>query len=177
MILDLDETIIHCVSDPPAPGSNIVSFEIMASGFKSVILLRPNYFEFLRFLLEQFSEIYVYTAGTHEYATAVVSEIFGTEILTNMWSRAHCEDDIIQGRTYKPLFNKFSHENVCIDDTRTFIIDDRDDVSARNFNAKNDPARGLNNHYIIPQFRGDENDDELLKVMTRILEWKREFAT
>ena len=127
IVLDLDETLIHCANS--ASSSNLISF-VISQTFNERLLInvRPYFLQFLEFCVKEFDEIYVYTAGTESYAVPIMEKLFGRNTLNGFWTREKCQlmsNNVI----IKPLWDKTTARNTCLDQIYTLIIDDRGDVA------------------------------------------------
>jgi hypothetical protein len=165
VVCDLDETLVHYMAGPPETlpeGAGWRPLPRMGGG----LVLRPGLAEFLATLVRAFDAIYVFTAGTREYARLVVAEVFGPEpfyegdhgarppVFVRHWSREDCvlyED----GTVHKPLFDKRGPNGEPLDTPRVAMVDDRSDITGmddhttlfqvhgfRDPFAPHDPARG-----------------------------------
>ena len=164
VILDLDETLLTCRPTDPTvvfPNSSSDTFSLKDG---TCIVVRPGFHKFLKFILVYFDEICIFTAATLDYAQEIIDILFKGVKLGGVWTRTDCHID--ETSVAKDLTRIRSPTCRTIDSQRTFIVDDRGDVSARNIHARD------NNHYIIPPFLGDPNDREFEKVMRTILAWK-----
>ena len=70
LVLDLDETLVHCSPFPPHPDVQSYKFD----DDECYIFLRPNVEEFLEKVTAMF-EVYIFTAGTKEYADRIIDKL------------------------------------------------------------------------------------------------------
>lgn len=161
VVLDLDETLIHCPAQQPPEAGGLDHFVL---GDGSVVLLRPGYYEFLDFLGGHFDAVYVYTAATPVYAGEVVKVLFNNVPLRGAWSRPDCELGAAGG-VYKSLRDKRSPDGEVVDSPYTAVVDDRPDVTERNVYARGE------NHFVVPPFTGNPADNALLGLQQRLMEW------
>ena len=165
VILDLDETVIHCY--PDAPVGELISrgINVITLGDGTPILVRPYFYQFLAYLSNHFDEIYVYTAATATYAKEVVEVIFRGLPPVKIWTRNSCH--YVEDRVYKTLHGKISSTGLPMDTQRTIMIDDRAEVTDYNLYTKG------TSHIVIPRFEGAADDTALLETMTKLTNWKR----
>jgi hypothetical protein len=74
LVLDLDETLVHCTVDP-IPDANLI-FPVMFHGmeYQVHVRLRPYLFEFLERVYDQY-EVVVFTASQKVYADELLNRI------------------------------------------------------------------------------------------------------
>lgn len=140
IVLDLDETLIHCdhddllgrLSGVPRFRSRVFEISIMHNQQKYTysVSRRPHLDEFIRFCFERFRLVCVYSAGTTEYVTEIVDQIFPPDMPPHViLSRPDCQANY--GMTRKDLSKIRSLDSYLqgqLRDDNTFIIDDRTDV-------------------------------------------------
>ena len=90
-VFDLDETLIHCDSDPSKPCDFLVEMTFPnGNTAKAGINMRPGAIELLR-ALKPVAEIIVFTASHNCYATAILDKIDPkNEIIDHRFCRKHC---------------------------------------------------------------------------------------
>lgn len=162
IVLDLDETLIHCRQQISDEEAKLDKFKL---GDGSIILIRPYFYDFLGFIADRFDEIYIYTAATDVYAREVTNVIFRGVPLTQIWTRGDCS--CTETSVHKTLRNKVSKYGAHVDNVHTVIIDDRGEVSADNMYAYGQ------NHIVIPRFEGSTEDTCLQDVMRMLTDWKK----
>ena len=170
IVFDIDETLVHTFDDydklkqlriyTDAKNMKLRSriyklsledmFNKRGSGTNSLLwgITRPYLPEFLTFCFNYFRNVTVWSAGQGPYVHAVVNEIFkdiGTPKLVYVWD--DCEIDENAGIYEKPL-RKMYKEISSMDETNTFILDDR----TTSF-SKCNPNNGI----LIPPYKPDEN--------------------
>lgn len=98
IVLDLDETLIHSLSRSKAmqlllekPEYVGRMFAIDIPGYHSIAIKRPFLDEFLAFCFRSYATVSVWTAGTKEYAEAVVSSIFSASKPHLVYHRGMCK--------------------------------------------------------------------------------------
>ena len=74
LVLDLDETLIHCSSSPIDFPDNIIYLTSRGQKKTLYVKYRPGLFEFLNRVSQKF-ELVVFTASTREYAEQVINKI------------------------------------------------------------------------------------------------------
>lgn len=147
IVFDIDETLVHTFDDydklkdlkifTEAKNMKLrnriykISLEDMfdkkGTGTQSQMwgITRPHLKEFLIFCFSYFRNINVWSAGQGPYVRAVVREIFkdiGTPTMVYVWD--DCENDEEEGIYEKPLRKMYTKSPI-MNDTNTFILDDR----------------------------------------------------
>lgn len=91
LIVDIDETIIHCEEDPTKPYDIMLPIEIENGGTaEAYITIRPYAISFLKRMAKHF-EIIAFTASHESYADVVLDEIDpGREIIRHRLYRKNC---------------------------------------------------------------------------------------
>lgn len=139
IVLDLDETLIHTLSDDEFNGSN-KGYELLrlypdlrgrlyklnVQGRPMWSIKRPYVDVFLRYVLDNFSKVIVWSAGIDEYVHEVVDWLFGTILISPdaIYGRSFCE---IESKKYTKPIRKLViqpdlRESVRLDNT--LFIDD-----------------------------------------------------
>ena len=154
LILDLDDTIIHSVKNEDITNlscENICSVNHINIGEYTVILflVRPHLNEFLK-TLSQLYEIIIFSAGLEEYVTKMIEKLDPNKrYISKILSRESC---IIAKNGYYikdlTVFSNRRLENLVIVDNMAFCF-----------------SKQIHNGIYIPSYNGDENDNELLKIM------------
>lgn len=129
LVLDLDETLIHSLStekaqnlliEDPIYAENLVAIEVTGNYY--VAVKRPFLDEFLRFCFLNYATVSVWTAGTKEYAHAVVNAIF-TDVKPHLlYHRGMCRK--VNGLYLKPL--TLMAEELKCPVTDMIIVDDHE---------------------------------------------------
>ena len=160
MILDLDNTLIHCPSNlAKVPRSSLIylkSHHMFIGGELHVIFERPYLKEFFQSLAK--FNIAVWTAAEETYARFVVDDILKPYLNPNqkfefVWSREACNLSEEKYGVLKHLdmvlehFPKYSRGDIA-------IIDDNTDLLAQK-----------NNVYVIPKFYSSNIHDSELVVL------------
>ncbi len=145
LILDLDETLILTVETPLARPSDFQVF-----GYH--VYRRPHLTPFLRVCSEHF-RLAVWTAGTTDYAQAIVAEILPTDIpLVFLWSRARCTPvwtESNEEQIYLKNLKKVKEKGYPLE--RILVVDDRPEVCARSYG----------NMVRVASYLGSDDDEEL----------------
>lgn len=177
VILDIDETILHCPhsnADHDPIRAAACGLKTLSVGTGQLVILRPGLFDFLIFLRKHFDDIYIYTAGTSDYANAVVEGLTAAlpdfKLITNIFSRESCEirDDYIRKKLPPHLDNQ-----------NTLVIDDRHDVTFSNLVARIDAGCQIHikRFEISPDAYGSMesmcNDKVLADLILEIEIWKK----
>ena len=193
IVLDLDETLVHCFhdirfvhsygiyTDPemldlffPVDQPNrcfdiyIPEQEGMTEG-SLWVLKRPHLDTFLKYIHNNFDNIYVWSAGTQTYVEQVCYNLFDAyKCPKGIFSRPFCISDY-RGNLYKPLVNihKLLGSVTGFDLQTTFVLDDRKST------FRDNPENGI----LIPQWHPspdkqptleqllDTSDNNLLKLI------------
>jgi Dullard-like phosphatase family protein len=86
LVIDLDETLIHCQIDDPTLGDLEIEIDEGEYGY---VTIRPYALSFLR-KMSKFYEIVVFTASEKSYADAVLDELDPTGLIKHRLYREHC---------------------------------------------------------------------------------------
>ena len=166
LILDLDETLIY--STPEMDGG---AFDFRIPGYH--VLKRPGVDAFLQLAAEHY-QLAVWSAATGDYVAEIVWALFPPEIpLAFVWGRERTplrnildkETGETEGFPY-PVFvkrlKKVKKLGFSLD--RTLIVDDKPAGLQENFG----------NAIIMPEFKGDPDDRELLRLGNYLMKIKDE---
>lgn len=167
IVLDLDETLLTSRPHSPPDGRDLMveaKRDVWRMTDGTLIVTRPGFHVFLGFILQHFDEIHIFTAAADDYAGEIVKQLFAGVAVTSLSCREACH--VMDDCVYKDLTRIKGSELRSIDTPRTYMIDDRHEVSERNVFT-----RGLSHHKIKPFF-GDVNDREMFEACRAILEWK-----
>ena len=180
IVLDLDETLVHTYASREIiyndMGYNYLDSNIQMRGRLIKLeddlwsLKRPNTDTFLRYVMDNFRTVVVWSAGTKDYVNAIVDWIFGSIGLypDKVFSRDYCDEVPVGSNKkahVKPII-KLAGEPDLKGKLRldnTFFIDDNTTSTSPN------PSNAVT----IPRFQPDqnirsmlmENDDALLKII------------
>lgn len=149
LVLDMDETLIHCSAFPPHPDVNY--FKLSETEF---VYTRPGLQDFLQYCLTHF-EVFIYTFAERDYAEQVLDQIAPTIDEDHRLYRDSC---IVK---------------------KNFIIKDLDMLNRSKsklvFVDDNDKALKFNkeNTIVIPMWKGMPNDHALLEWLLPLLEMCR----
>jgi hypothetical protein len=178
-VLDLDESLVRSFDDDSSikklgilkdpklmdirDRSYIISMIDVVNqrgmGNKSSLwgVTRPYINEFLHFCREYFDSVCVWSAGKHEYVTAICNEIFIDFDPPNIvYTFDHCEER--NKHLIKPL--RKLHDSR-FNESNTFMLDDRHTVFLDN----------PNNGVLIPPYEPAENIPSLRKDDQRLLQF------
>jgi TFIIF-interacting CTD phosphatase-like protein len=158
IVLDLDETLIHA-RDKPIAGRP-VDFAFKIGGVAYYGHKRPGLAQFLQFIFRKFKSVSIWTAASRSYAVNVLRNILTAEQQSRVLFFKSRQDLATRqdGNYYKPLVKMMNDpmgRRVGMTSENTIMIDDRNDVLQAN------PGNGIQ----IPAWRGDDNDDYLLKLI------------
>ena len=165
--LDLDSTCIYSISKGEKPrGSDY--FE-MYCGESYIVHKRPYIGEFLNYCLNNLGSVNVWTAADSRYAKEIVKGLFGSRYKDVLfWHRDNCEGILTPDESYpyyKPLHKLIDTYPEKYNIRNTFIVDDVSETGRKNmFNLVN-----------IKPFKGSNEDNELLKIMAVLEEFKTGF--
>jgi len=152
VVLDLDETLIHVSTTRT---NRRYDFEFVLGGIPYYGLKRPNLDLFLRYIFQACRSVSVWTAGTKDYAIAVLQHILTKEQRKALAFFKSRNDLVAVGNGYhKPLKAIFTDPRAALyglTAENTIMIDDREEVLQSN------PGNGL----LIPAWRGDMTDKYL----------------
>ncbi|EAR98796.2 NLI interacting factor-like phosphatase (macronuclear) [Tetrahymena thermophila SB210] len=144
LVLDLDETLIHCNEKSLNDDSSIITVQFQNQ--------QKNYYLHQRGYLQEFLEqcalnfnIYIYTASTRDYAEEVVKIIDPRSVIKKVYDRSSCFYD---GKQYLK-----SLKTLGLDLNRTVMIDNNQACVSNN----------IENAFKIKDFFSDKNDRELQK--------------
>lgn len=150
IILDIDHTLVDSTgyksSDPDR--RYVLAFP---DGNKITGSMRPNVKEFLSFLKKYSKEVIIWTAGTKDYAEAIVELLFEEgDYPKHVLSRNDCA--MRENYCHKPI-RPLSHR-LGYDPSSVLIIDDTETTFTEN------PSNGL----LIPRYLGNNEDSALIEV-------------
>ena len=185
LVLDLDETLLKTTSYEGLTPEQKRYLTISDLGDGMATIHRPFLNEFCQFVNANFDGVYVYTAGTLDYAKDIVEVVLpGFNNLHSVWSRGYCEWSYDQAN-YKPLWNKYvgpcskcsgpcfancEKPPVSLDSPTTFFIDDRHDITHYNIYVHG------RQQLVIPAFHGDIMDTQLRDLAIPTIEkWLSEL--
>ena len=158
LILDIDETLIHAREEP-------LDYQWHFETDLYLVYRRPYLAEFIGFCREHF-QVAIWTTGGSEFAAQVVKNIFPEDYwLEFVWSQDRCthyfNEDLYENGYLKNLYKVkrrgFKLENV-------IMVDDTPSKLKNNYG----------NLVPMPEFRGDVNDIELLRLMKYLVVLKKE---
>jgi len=156
IILDIDETLIHCKLTEPKKYDHVFVIDKM----KYYIIYRPYLSEFINFIFDRFDTVNIWTAATHDYANKIISKILHKLLLNKKQltklkcfvTRKHVSQD--GTKELAKIFRKKCAIELGIIPTNTIMIDDKSHVFNKN----------TGNGLIIPAFMGNKKDNYLLKL-------------
>lgn len=153
LILDIDETLLHASENPLN----------LCHDFKTrlyYVYKRPYLDQFLHFCREHF-KVAIWTTAGEEFASDIVKNIFPADYpLQFIWSRSRCtqyfSSEFMEYRYFKKL-KKVKQEGFKLE--QVIMVDDTPSKLKRNYG----------NLVSIKEFYGDQEDNELLKLMNYLL--------
>jgi TFIIF-interacting CTD phosphatase-like protein len=158
IILDIDETLIHCKLTEPKEYNHV----FIIDKIKYYIIYRPYLEEFINFIFENFDTINIWTAATQDYAHKIILKILNTKLknknlitekLKCFFTRKHVAYD--GTKELAKIFNNKCSIKYNIKPCNTVMIDDKSHVFNKN----------TGNGLIIPAFTGNKKDTNLLKLI------------
>lgn len=153
LILDIDETLLHSTYEDLGRAPEL-NYKIRN------VYLRPHLKEFMEFAFAHF-DVAIWTASKEEYAHLLLEQLGYKDQMTFIYSRNKCierevDTGIVTATHWVKDLTKIEDYNlediVFIDDTPLYI-------------------HPIENAVLIPEFRGDLEDTELLKMMDRLRKW------
>jgi TFIIF-interacting CTD phosphatase-like protein len=161
IILDIDETLIHCVFDNSNKNKSRYDNIFVISGIKYNIIHRPYLKEFINFIFKYFDTVNIWTAATHDYAKKIICNILHKDLTNKKYidklkffnTRKHVNLD--GSKELNKIFSSKYAKQLNITDKNTVMIDDKHCV------FKHNKGNGI----IIAPFMGSPNDTELLNLI------------
>ncbi|CAD8117053.1 unnamed protein product [Paramecium sonneborni] len=148
LVLDLDETLVHCEFKENENFSHEVLLEVVHKGQEYQVYLktRPYLNQFLIEASKDY-EIFIFTAGYEAYCQEVLSFIDKKKLITDSYARGSCQ--FINGICYKDLLliDRPLEDIIFIDNNPNAFI------------------RYKNNGLLIPSFLDSDEDDCLLRLI------------
>jgi carboxy-terminal domain RNA polymerase II polypeptide A small phosphatase len=152
VVFDLDETLVHATKEPLAYRHD---FEVAPY----LIYVRPFAAELIEFCANQF-DLAVWSSSSQVYVEKVTAELFGTRYPTKFsWAVQKCVQKVdarTNGYVYIKDLRKVQKHGYSVDEI--LMIDDSPEKLQRQ------PGR----HLHIAPFTGNENDRELLSMVSRL---------
>lgn len=151
LALDLDETLIHSELLCPNSFSDNNNFDYILPNINTGVYARPHLNSFL-FGLKNYFNIILFTAGTAEYADAILAAMNLKNSFDLVLTREFCVN--INGRLYiKDLSIFGSHQEILIVDNSIYSF-----------------AKHLKNGILIDSFFNDKTDTELVDLLEYLVE-------
>jgi hypothetical protein len=175
IILDLDNTIISCLTNNQKNASIITSLKEKINNYselqehkiiKYIIFERNNLKEFFDYIFEYFN-VSIWTAATRRYTSFIISNIFKDRKIDYVFFDYHVNlskklydnnmkhIDLLT-KTFK--IESFNYNN-------TIIIDNLDNIANENMPYKSYKCVPFN---IIEQINSYDNDNELLNIINHV---------
>lgn len=180
IVLDLDETLIHTMTDTnfnsSGKGYELLRlypdlrgrlYRLNIQGTYMWSLKRPYVDTFLRYVLDNFGKVIVWSAGIDEYVDEVVDWLFGTIFISPdaKYGRSFCE---LESKKYTKPIRKLTTQPELKDYVRldnTLFIDDNTISTSPN------PSNAIT----IPRYQPDCTIDEMLpmtdKSLLQLIDW------
>lgn len=160
LVLDLDETLIHALDrgapDLPWPPQRLVAH------FR--VYLRPGVKEFMAAVLERFAAVGIWTAGSPDYAAAMLERFVDRDRLRFVFARDRCtprrDIDLDEHYWIKDIRKLAPFE---FDKSRILFVDDKPRALERSYA----------NLVRVPAFLGDPEDRTLGKLLAYLDELGR----
>lgn len=182
IVLDMDETLLHVFTnlvylDDLNFETTLQTFQVNSLDGKQMWgVYRPGLGEFLKYITENFENVFVWSAGTRAYVEPIIKSVFSfydVPMPTMILSRGHCR--YLNGKYHKPLIDLKIfwniEQNKNLDIRRTLIVDDR------NYTFLMNPYNALQ----IPPFHpggDDRNNVDILDIydtddreLFRLIQW------
>ncbi|CAD8084303.1 unnamed protein product [Paramecium sonneborni] len=148
LVLDLDETLVHCEFKENENFQNEVLLEVIHQGqqYKVYLKTRPYLNQFL-FEASKDYEIFIFTAGYEAYCQEVLNFIDKKKLISDYYARGSCQ--FIDGICYKDLLllDRPLEDIIFIDNNPNAFI------------------KYKNNGLLIPSFLDSDDDDCLLRLI------------
>jgi len=186
IVLDLDATLLHTFDNYKAL-SKLISGDNNLGYLKSRIynlklfnpssnknykyynmwgIYRPFLAEFVEYIIQEFDDIFIWSAGTEKYVNSIVDLIFEPYNYKPkiIFHDTHCEISEDRSEVIKPLNNLFDSSKQIYgssnkngpNELNTYIIDDRSDTMSRNI------TNGILIHpYNLFELPHDPNKDDV----------------
>jgi len=163
LVLDLDETLVHCSTDPQIYADVEFTLQFNGVSFNVAARFRPKLHKFLEAVSEKF-ELVIFTASQKVYADRVIDHFDTKKLITHRLYREDCTN--VCGNFIKDL------SVLGRDLSKTIFID----------NSPQAFAYQVENSIPIVSWYSDENDNELDKLIRILAEIRtyddvREYVT
>jgi len=156
LVLDLDETLMHCSPNPLKERSPDFTVTFEGNDQEGYIYVRPYATQFLAAVSKSF-EVAIFTASTQPYADQVLDRLDPT--------RKH-----IRHRLYRPQCSE--EQSGFVKDLRHLGRELRQTVIVDN--SPISLAYQLDNGVVVSTWTGDDNDEELIDLLALLEELSRE---
>lgn len=156
LVLDLDETLVHCSTEPQLYSDVEFTLKFNGVSFNVAARFRPHLKKFLETVSEWY-ELVIFTASQKVYADRVIDQFDDKKLITHRLYREDCTN----------VCGNFIKDLSCLgrDLSKTIFID----------NSPQAFAYQVENSIPIVSWYSDENDNELDKLI-RILEEIRSYS-
>ena len=151
LVLDLDESLIHSVTEKPIgiKKSSYFSFEIYGTTY--YVIKRPGIKELFCYIFKTFDTVSIWTAATKEYAERVIENIFTKAQVKKLYLKKF-RTHLVKG---DKVLDTIFESNKSFNKSNTLLIDDKPYVTGKNYG----------NTIVIPEFLGDSEDDYIYKLI------------
>lgn len=156
LVLDLDETLVHCSTEPQLYSDVEFTLKFNGVSFNVAARFRPHLKKFLETVSEWY-ELVIFTASQKVYADRVIDQFDDKKLITHRLYREDCTN----------VCGNFIKDLSCLgrDLSKTIFID----------NSPQAFAYQVENSIPIVSWYSDEDDNELDKLI-RILEEIRNYS-
>jgi hypothetical protein len=159
IVLDLDESLIRSLKPTEEGYCDKMEYKDMEKYFR--VYFRPYYKTFLQFLIQNYDQICVWSAGTKPYVQFIVRHL--EKVMKKkfkfVWTVQECEKSIKEYKVTKALEMLEGYPNV-------LIIDDNPEIKSRY------PKQTIS----VKPFENIEYDEELLRILKKMKEGERMSA-
>jgi len=155
LVLDLDETLVHCCTNPLPDPDLVFNVEFSGVTYNVNAKLRPGMYDFLREMAQEY-ELVIFTASQSAYANKILDIIDTEGLISHRLFRENCTN--VCGNYIKDL--------KCLgrDLKKTIIVDNSPQVFAFQ----------IYNGVPITSWYDNKEDDELMRLTALLMEIRNE---